>query len=136
MDDLFLKIIAGDIPSTKIYEDEYTYAFLDIRPINKGHTLVVPKKHSRNILDIDTPSLTHLMSSVQKVARAVKEATGADGITLVMNNEAGGGQDVFHTHMHIIPRFVSDHTFVAPHHTTYDEGEAVHLAEKIKTALT
>src|SRR5262245_13855753 len=105
MDDLFLKIIDGKIPSAKLYEDEHTYAFLDIRPINKGHALVVPKMHYRNIFDADPVALGQMMVTVQKVARALRESLHADGVTLAMNNEPAGGQDVFHAHIHVIPRF-------------------------------
>lgn len=135
MDDLFLKIISGEIPSAKIYEDEHTFAFLDIRPVNKGHALVVPKIHSRNILDIDPETLAQVMATTQRVACALMKALHTDGVTLVMNNEPGGGQEVLHTHFHVIPRFTDDHAFTAPHHTTYAEGEAHAVAQKIQAAL-
>ncbi len=135
MDDLFLKIIRGEIPSAKIYEDRHTYAFLDIRPINKGHALVVPKTYYRNIFDIEPEMLAHVMHSVQKVARALKSSLHADGVTLTMNNEPAGGQDVFHAHVHVIPRFTDDHVFLPPQHEPYAEGEMAMLAEKIAQAM-
>lgn len=136
MDDLFLKIIKGEIPSTKIYEDENTFAFLDIRPINKGHTLVVPKIKYRNVFDADPVVLGQMMASVQKVARAVRDGLQADGVTLTMNNEPAGGQDVFHAHIHVIPRYEGDGVFTPPSHETYADGEKDRYAEKIRAALS
>lgn len=108
MNDLFLKIIAGEIPSEKIYEDEHVYAFLDIRPTVTGHTLVVPKKYSRNIFDANDETLSRTIIGVKKVAEAVKRAMGADGINIISNNEPAAGQLVFHLHFHVIPRYKND----------------------------
>jgi histidine triad (HIT) family protein len=107
-DDLFLKIIKGELPSYKIYEDEHTYAFLTIGPNTKGHTLVIPKKYAENIYDIDEDSLSHVIKSVQKVAKLLKESLKADGIKIAQNNEVAGGQAVFHLHFHVIPRYKGD----------------------------
>lgn len=107
-DDLFLKIIKGELPSYKIYEDEYTYAFLTIGPNTRGHTLVIPKKYAENIYDIDEESLSHVILSVQKVAKLLKRTLKADGIKIAQNNEVAGGQAVFHLHFHIIPRYIGD----------------------------
>jgi len=109
MDDcLFCKIIKGEIPSHKVYEDANVLAFLDITPVNPGHVLLVPKKHSRNILEIDDNNFRELAPLIKKIARAVKEGMGADGINIHINNEPAAGQVIFHTHIHIIPRFSDD----------------------------
>ncbi len=107
-DCLFCKIIAGIIPAEKVYEDENFIAFLDIKPVNLGHTLFVPKEHSRNIFDAPDTLLSTAGPVLKKLSRAVKEATKADGITIGWNNEPAGGQLIFHTHIHIMPRFMND----------------------------
>ncbi|MAG38779.1 HIT family protein [Candidatus Woesearchaeota archaeon] len=108
VDCIFCKIIKGDIPSTKVYEDDEFYSFLDISPVNKGHALVIPKHHCRNLLDFPKAEETDLMEFIKKVAKAVMKATDADGFNLGMNNEDAAGQVVFHAHFHIIPRFNDD----------------------------
>ncbi len=135
MDDLFAKIIRGEIPSTKIYEDENTFAFLDITPVNKGHVLVIPKTFYRNILDIEEEDWCRLMETVRTIATAVKKATNADGINIVMNNEPAGGQEVFHAHVHIVPRFNGDGMVQKPKRTEYGEGEKEKYGEMITSAL-
>ncbi|HZP69147.1 MAG TPA: HIT family protein [Pseudolabrys sp.] len=101
---IFAKILRGELPSHKVYEDEKTLAFLDIMPRSPGHTLVLPKVPARNILDIGADELTHVMLTVQKVAKAAIKAFSADGITIQQFNEGAGGQVVFHLHVHVIPR--------------------------------
>ena len=135
MDDLFLKIIAGDIPSARIYEDAQVVAFLDINPNNKGHALVVPRQKFRNIFDGDSELLAHMMVVAQKIARAQSESLHADGVNIIMNNEAAAGQEIFHAHLHVIPRFTGDHSFPAFPHKEYDVGEIDIFAEKIKNAM-
>ena len=103
-DNLFAKIVKGDIPSYKVYEDDKAIAFLDIMPRSPGHTLVVPKKGARNILDVSPDDLAHVMKIAQKVAQASMKTFGADGVTLQQFNEPAGGQVVFHLHVHVIPR--------------------------------
>jgi len=108
-DSIYTQIIKNKIPSSKVYEDEETIAFLDIHPVNKGHVLVAPKKQYRNIYDTPDEVLAHLMIVVRKVSCAVKEATKADGISIIMNNEPAAGQMVTdHVHLHIIPRHIGD----------------------------
>lgn len=128
---IFEKIIKGDLPCYKVYEDENTLAFLDIQPNNIGHTLVVPKKHSRNFLNMKTEDMDSFFKTVQKVANAIKKALNADGINIVMNNEPAGNQEVFHTHAHIIPRHNGEDTFIYGKHLKYKEGEAEEVLEKI-----
>jgi histidine triad (HIT) family protein len=101
---IFAKILRGELPAHKVYEDEHTLAFLDIMPRAPGHTLIIPKKPARNLLDVDPDSLAHVMRTAKKIAVAGKQAFSADGITMQQFNEAAGGQVVFHLHIHIIPR--------------------------------
>lgn len=133
-DCLFCKIIAGDIPSEKIYEDDHVFAFLDINPVNPGHTLVVPKMHSQNLYDTDDATLASIMAAVKKIAIAVKQAVSADGINIEMNNDPAAGQVIFHIHVHIIPRSKDD----GAHHwekMPYSEGEDKRVAETIRKAF-
>lgn len=103
-DNIFAKILRGEIPSFKVYEDAETYCFMDIMPRSDGHCLVIPKTPCRNILDASPAQLAACMATVQKVANAAKTAFNADGITLQQFSEAAGGQEVFHLHFHIHPR--------------------------------
>jgi histidine triad (HIT) family protein len=101
---IFAKILRGEFPCHKIYEDDKTLAFLDIMPRAPGHTLVLPKRPARNLLDVDPADLAHVMQVAQKIARAAVKVFGADGITVQQFNETAGGQVVFHLHVHVIPR--------------------------------
>ena len=101
---IFAKILRGELPCHKVYEDDKALAFLDIMPRAVGHTLVLPKAPARNILDIGAEDLAHVMAVAQKVARAAIKAFSADGITIQQFNEGAGGQVVFHLHVHVIPR--------------------------------
>jgi len=136
MDDLFEKIIEGEIPSAKLYEDEKTFAFLDVNPNNKGHALVVPKTKYRNIFDIEPDVLASMMKTAQRIARALKEALSADGVNITMNNEPAAGQEVYHAHLHVIPRFKDDGVFHGSRKLTYEEGEAEQFAGKIRDHLS
>src|SRR2546421_7097621 len=101
---IFAKILRGELPCHKVYEDEHALAFLDIMPRAPGHTLVLPKVPARNLLDVDPADLAHLMQVAQKIARAAIKVFDADGITVQQFNESAGGQVVFHLHVHVIPR--------------------------------
>ena len=101
---IFAKILRGELPCYKVYENDKVLAFLDIMPRTPGHTLVLPKAPARNILDISAEDLTHVVVAAQKIARAAIKAFAADGITIQQFNEGAGGQVVFHLHLHIIPR--------------------------------
>lgn len=107
-DCIFCKIAAGEIPSHKVYEDEAALAFLDIHPINPGHTLVIPKAHHQDLLDTPPELLAHLMQVIVKIAPGIVKAVGAEAFNLGVNNGAAAGQIIFHTHFHIMPRFDSD----------------------------
>ncbi len=101
---IFAKILRGELPCYKVYEDDQALAFLDIMPRAPGHTLVLPKTAARNILDVPPDQLAHVMTVAQKIARAQVKAFGADGVTVQQFNEGAGGQVVFHLHVHVIPR--------------------------------
>jgi len=131
---VFAKILRGELPSHKIYEDADTFAFMDIMPRGDGHCLVIPKQPSRNILDADPAVLATLIGSVQKVSRAVVKAFSADGVTVQQFNEPAGGQIVFHLHFHVIPRF--DGVALRPHTGQMENPEILAAnAEKIGVAL-
>jgi histidine triad (HIT) family protein len=114
-DCIFCKIAGGEIPSRMILESKDFYAFMDINPVNEGHSLVIPKEHCENILDFPKAEETDLIEFIKKVAAAVTKAVNADGFNLGMNNGKAAGQLVFHAHFHIIPRFESDGLHPWPH---------------------
>jgi histidine triad (HIT) family protein len=101
---IFAKILRGELPCHKVYEDDKTFAFLDIMPRAPGHTLVLPKAPARNILDVSPDDLAHVMTIAQKIAKATMGVFSADGVTVQQFNEGAGGQVVFHLHVHVIPR--------------------------------
>jgi histidine triad (HIT) family protein len=131
---VFAKILRGEIPAHKVYEDDSVIAFMDVMPQGPGHTLVVPKAASRNLLDADSADLAKLLPVAQKVARAVKIAFAADGVSVFQYNEPAGGQSVFHLHIHVVPR----HEGVAlkPHSGKMEDGAVLAAnAEKVRQAL-
>lgn len=131
---IFAKILRGEIPAHKVYEDDDTLAFMDVMPQAEGHVLVVPKAGSRNILDADPEVVGALISIVQKVAIAAEDAFDADGITIMQFNEAPAGQSVFHLHFHVIPR--KEGVPLRPHSGKMEDGAVLAAnAEKIKSAL-
>ena len=132
---LFAKMIAGAIPATKVFEDDTILVIMDIFPQSRGHTLVIPKAGSRNLLDADPAAVAKVATYLPRLARAVKDATGADGIQLVQYNEAPAGQSVFHLHFHLIPAY--DGTPLGRHgQGRADDGELLVLAEAIASRLT
>lgn len=135
-DCLFCKIIASEIPTTKVYEDEHTLAFLDIHPINIGHTLVIPKAHHANLYETPNETLAHLAVVIKKLSIAIKDAVHADGINIGMNNDPVAGQVIFHTHIHVIPRFSGDGLIHWHSARDYTEGEMEKISEKIKDTFT
>ena len=104
-DNIFAKILRGEAPCVKVYEDEASLAFLDVMPRADGHTLVIPKVAARNLFDIAPADLARFMPAVQKVARAVKSGMKAEGLTVQQFNDVAGGQQVFHLHFHLLPRW-------------------------------
>jgi histidine triad (HIT) family protein len=101
---IFAKILRGELPCYKVYEDDKVFAFLDIMPRAPGHTLVLPKSPARNLLDVEPDDLAAVAKATQKIAQAAVKVFGADGVTIQQFNESAGGQVVFHLHVHIIPR--------------------------------
>ena len=133
-DNVFAKILRGELPCHKLYEDDDTFAFMDIMPRGDGHCLVIPKKPSRNILDVEPESLAAVAATTQKLARAVMTAFSADGVTVQQFNEQAGGQVVFHLHVHVIPRFAG--VSLRPHTGEMaDEAVLAENAEKIRAVL-
>ncbi len=132
---IFCKIINGEIPCYKVYEDEKIFAFLDIHPVNKGHTLVVPKKHAVNIYDIEESEIAEMVKTGKKLALKIREVTKAEGMNIHMNNEKAGGQAVFHAHIHLIPRYEGDGLTHWPSKGGYADGEAEELAKDISNLL-
>ncbi|EGS93488.1 protein hit [Staphylococcus aureus subsp. aureus 21200] len=105
---IFGKILTGEIPSFKVYEDDYVYAFLDISQVTKGHTLLIPKKASANIFETDEETMKHVGAALPKVANAIKRAFNPDGLNIIQNNGEFADQSVFHIHFHLIPRYEND----------------------------
>ena len=135
-DCIFCKIIAGELPSTKIYEDDDILAFLDIGPIVKGHVLVIPKKHSEMIIDTDPEVLAKIMVIAKKVAKAQFDGMGADGVNIMQANGKVAGQVVSHIHFHVVPRFKDDNVdFNWQAESYHDSEKMADYAEKIKVEL-
>lgn len=131
---IFAKILRGEIPSHKVYEDEHAIAFMDVMPQGTGHSLVIPKAPSRNILDADPQTLSRLIPVVQKVAVAAKAAFEADGVTVIQFNEPASGQTIYHLHFHVIPRF--EGVPLKPHTGTMEDHDVLAAnAQKMRDAL-
>ena len=111
MTTIFRRIILGEIPSYKIYEDAETYAFLDIAPASPGHTLVICKTEVANLFELSDADLIATARTTQRVARAMREKLSADGVNIVQSNGTAAGQEVFHYHVHLIPRWHNDGVF-------------------------
>jgi histidine triad (HIT) family protein len=131
MDCIFCKIINGTIPSYKVYEDEDTLAFLDIGPVNYGHTLVISKQHVENIEEISEELLSKVVKIVKKVGKSIKENLGASGYNVTVNNDPIAGQIIPHLHFHIIPRAEGDGLELWPQ-GKYADGEAEELLKKLR----
>jgi len=132
---IFCKIIKGEIPSYTVYEDENVKVILDIAPAAKGHAILLVKEHVANIFELDATLAGKIFSVVPKVATAIKEELGCDGMNLLQNNGAEAGQTVFHLHIHFIPRWKNDRVNVKWPTLGYEDGEAVKLAEAIRTRI-
>ncbi len=132
---IFCKIINGEIPAEKIYEDSDFLAFLDITPVNHGHTLLIPKQHYKNIFDIPDELISTIAPLIKKLSFAIKQSLGAGGINIAMNNDLVAGQLVFHAHIHIIPRFENDGHRHWGGKQYKNKEEIISISEKIKDAL-
>jgi len=129
---IFAKILRGEIPSIKVYEDAHTLAFMDINPAARGHTLVIPKVEAENLFDLPAAAAAPFLLATQKVAKAVKAATKAPGIMVSQHNGPEAGQTIFHVHFHIIPRWGGDH---AMHGRQADMKELEEAAKLIRAQL-
>lgn len=134
MDCVFCKIVKGELPSYKVYEDGHTLAFLDIGPVNYGHTLVVSKKHYANMEEISEKGLKEVIAVVKKIGKALKEGLGAEGYNVGENNDPVAGQIIPHLHFHVIPRSQGDGLALWPQ-GKYGDGEAEEALNKIKKAI-
>ncbi|SDW54290.1 histidine triad (HIT) family protein [Ruegeria halocynthiae] len=132
-ENIFAKILRGEIPSNRVYEDEDTMALMDIMPRSDGHLLVIPKTPCRNMLDASPAQLAAVMATVQKMAQAVKLAFEADGVTVQQFNEAAGGQEVFHLHVHVLPRH--EGVSMRPPGAMGDFDQIAEHADKIRAVL-
>eukprot|EP00011_Vannellida_sp_DIVA3-517-6-12_P015058 CAMPEP_0114635926 /NCGR_PEP_ID=MMETSP0168-20121206/16728_1 /TAXON_ID=95228 ORGANISM="Vannella sp., Strain DIVA3 517/6/12" /NCGR_SAMPLE_ID=MMETSP0168 /ASSEMBLY_ACC=CAM_ASM_000044 /LENGTH=136 /DNA_ID=CAMNT_0001847635 /DNA_START=45 /DNA_END=455 /DNA_ORIENTATION=- len=131
---LFCKIVAGTIPSCKLYEDDKVLSFLDLNPVNPGHALVIPKAHSADLNETSAEDAAAVIAAVKKVAPKILEATGHTAYNVMSNVGGDAGQIIFHTHFHIVPRKPGDGHRHWPQ-GKYGEGEMVALAEKIQALL-
>ena len=131
---IFAKILRGEAPCVRIFEDEFSLAFMDIMPRARGHALVIPKAPARNILDISAEDLARFIPSVQRIALAAKKALAADGISVMQFNEAAGGQVVFHLHFHILPRWEGV-SLKPPGGPIVAAAELAPVAEAIRAAM-
>lgn len=134
-DCIFCKIAAGEVPAHVFYEDADTVAFLDAKPNHPGHSLVIPKKHARNVLDVDEDTWVSVMKTVRKIAPVIKEGVAADGLNIIMNNEPAGHQVVFHMHAHVIPRYAGDGFKLFPPGDFANEHQAQEVAETFRALL-
>lgn len=133
---VYERIIDGEIPSSKVYEDADVLAILDITPVNKGHTLVIPKQRFNNIHDLPEELFAKLMVTAKRVATALKKAGLADGINILMNNEAAAGPHITnHAHIHVVPRLVGDGYEVWEGRDLYTPGEMESVAHTLKSTL-
>ena len=135
VDCVFCKIIAGEIPSFKLYEDEHTYGMMDINPFHDGHCLVLTKTHCVNLLDAKPDELAAVLPAAQKIARAVSAALEPEGMNLLQANGAAAGQSVFHYHTHIFPRTLNDDAKLNWEHTPGDMGKIEEVYKKILAAM-
>jgi histidine triad (HIT) family protein len=130
-DCLFCKIVAGEIPSHKIDEDDKTLAFMDINPWTRGHALVIPKAHSRNLYDIEPADLAAMHATAQRVAQRMRDRLASEGVNILQSSESVAMQTVFHSHVHVIPRYSDDGLRLPAHPQPADDEELAQLAEEL-----
>ncbi len=135
---IFCKIVQGEIPAAKVYEDEHVLAFMDISQVTKGHTLVIPKVHQENIFELDEEVASHLFSVVPKIANSIKKQFNPVGLNIVNNNGEAAGQTVFHYHIHLIPRYGEGDGFGAvwkDHSSQYSFEQLQEMATSIASGI-
>lgn len=132
---IFCKIIANQIPSHKVYEDDYVLAFLDIKPNHPGHTLVIPKEHFENIYSVPAEIFARMTVVAQKIAVALKQSLECDGVNIAMNNEKDAGQVIFHAHIHVIPRYTGDGFVLFPPGDYANGTQAQEIALQLRKEL-
>jgi histidine triad (HIT) family protein len=131
-DCLFCKIVSGEIPSHKIDEDDKTLSFMDINPWTRGHSLVIPKAHSRNIYDADPDDIAAIHVAAQRLAQRMRDRLRCEGINILQSNEPAAMQTVFHTHVHVIPRYSDDGLKLPAHPQPAEHDELAGLAEELR----
>ncbi len=137
-DCIFCKIVNGEIPSAKVYEDEHVYAFLDISQVSKGHTLVIPKQHARNIYDTPADVASELFARIPKISNAIKAAYHPDGLNILVNNEAPADQSVFHLHIHLLPKYEDTEGYSSnwlTHQDDYTSEDLQEIADHINKGI-
>ncbi len=134
-DCIFCKIANGEIPSATIFENDDMRVILDIAPAAKGHAIMLIKKHAANIFELDPDTASRIFREVPRIARAIREVTGCDGMNILQNNGPAAGQTVFHLHIHFIPRYDNDTVNVGWQTGSYADGEAAELAAKISALI-
>jgi histidine triad (HIT) family protein len=131
-DCIFCKIVAGELPAEVVDEDEHTVSFMDINPWTRGHALVIPRNHSRNLLDIDEADLARVAAAAQRLARRMRERLGCDGVNLLNSSEPAAWQTVFHFHAHVIPRYEDDPLRLPGSPRQPAEGELAEIAKELR----
>ncbi len=134
IDCIFCKIIKGEIPAEKIYEDDKVFAFLDLKPVSRGHALIIPKVHAADIVEASDEIAADVINQTKRIAPIIQKIVNAEGFTISSNRGEAAGQSVFHLHFHIIPRYRKDGLKPWPHHETESKTRA-QLAEEIKKYL-
>jgi len=134
-DCIFCKIVRGEIPCAKVYEDDLVLSFLDINPINPGHTLVLPKEHYASLLDVDPEAMKACAVAAQKISRAVYQGVKADGLNFLQNNFRAAGQLIDHVHFHLIPRYEGDGFMTSWPGKPYPAGEMENILRQIVAGI-
>jgi len=131
-DCIFCKIVSGDLPAEKVAEDEHTVSFLDINPWTRGHALVVPRRHSRDLYEVGDDDLARTMAAAKRLAQAMRDKLGCDGINLLNSTEPAAWQTVFHFHVHVIPRYDDDPLRLPGQPGEVDQDELAELGEELR----
>ena len=133
-DCIFCRIVAGEVPAHRVDEDEHTVAFMDLNPWTRGHALVVPRRHSRNLYDIEPEDFGHVGAAAQRLAQRMRDRLGCDGVNLINSAEPAAWQTVFHFHMHVIPRYDDDPLSLPTRPREADQDELGKVAEELRGA--